>query len=294
MKFYLSVFFVLIISLQISSQEKVLKGIVKSSNDGVPLPGVSVVIKGKSQGVSTDFDGEYQIEAKANDVLVFSYIGYVTEYRTVGTSSTINVFLDEDFSALEEVIVVGYGYQNNAAVRTYKPSAAQIKRNKQKAYQNKLASQIQSNNVVNAFQGEISGVNVGHQVNNPKTTSQNKIRGLATVSSKNNPLVVIDGVISSYKNIEKLDPNNVKAIDVLKGASSAAIYRSRGRNGVILISTKKNTTSVDKEPLYIVDGAPIKKENNHIIENLAEGDIDNLTTNFFSRKGVKRYCEIFK
>jgi Ca-activated chloride channel family protein len=265
--------------MQISSQEKVLSGIVKSSSDGVPLPGVSIVIKGKSQGISTDFDGKYQIKAKEKDVLIFSYIGYVTQYKTVGASNIINVALDEDFSALDEVVVVGYGTQKRSyttgSVTMYKPSAAQIKRNKQKAYQNKLASQIQSNTVVNALQGKIAGVSVADNVGKPGASSQIRIRGLSTLSSKNEPLVVIDGVISSYKKIETLNPNNIKAIDVLKDASSSAIYGSRGRNGVILISTKNNSKSIDKEPLYIVDGAPIKKENNYIIENLAKTDIDN-------------------
>jgi Ca-activated chloride channel family protein len=264
--------------MQISSQEKLITGIVTSSDDGIPIAGVNVLLKGSKIGTTTNFDGKYKIKAKEKDVLVFSYLGYVTQMKMVGTSSTINVSMDTNKEALDEVVIVGYGSTRKSdltgSVSSYKPSASQIKRNKQKAYHNKLANQIQSNSVANALQGKVAGVNVTTNNGALGTSSQIRIRGVSSLSNNSQPLVLIDGVVSSYKKLEQLNPNKLKAIDILKDASSTAIYGSRGSNGVVLISTKDGYVSVDKEPLYIVDGVPIKKENNYIIQNLAETDVD--------------------
>ncbi|MEP1489954.1 MAG: von Willebrand factor type A domain-containing protein [Algibacter sp.] len=278
MKTFLSVFFAVMVSMQISSQEKLIKGTVISSDDRIPIHGVNVVIKGSKIGTTTSFDGKYEIKAKEKDVLVFSYLGFVTQKKTVGTSKVINVAMDADTSTLDEVVIVGYGTQRRSnlvgSVATYKPSASQIKRKKQKAYHNKLANQIQSNSVTNALQGQVAGLNVIANNGVPGTSSQIRIRGISTLSNNSQPLVVINGIISSPEKLEHINPNNIKAIDILKDASSTAIYGNRGSNGVILISTKKGNVGIDKEPLYIVDGVPIKKENNYIIKNLAETDVD--------------------
>ena len=125
--------------VQVQAQEKTIVGIV-SDESGIPLPGASIIIKGSNIGTQTNFDGLYKIKAKSSDVLVFSFLGYKTEERKVGTLNTISVNLKEDVSKLEEVVVVGYGYSTHS----YTPSAAQIKREKQKAYHNSLAKQIQS------------------------------------------------------------------------------------------------------------------------------------------------------
>ena len=194
--------------MQISSQEKLITGIVTSYDDGIPITGVNVIIKGSKIGTTTDFDGKYKIKAKEKDVLVFSYLGFVTQMKTIGTSSTINVSMDANKEALDEVVIVGYGSTRKSdltgSVSSYKPSASQIKRNKQKAYHNKLANQIQSNSVANALQGKVAGVNVTTNNGALGTSSQIRIRGVSSLSNNSQPLVIIDGVVSSYKKLEQL------------------------------------------------------------------------------------------
>ena len=281
MKTVLKFVFVLTMSLQIQAQEKLIIGKVTSASDNLPLPGVTVLVKGKTTGTTTNFDGLYQIKAKSTDILVFSYLGFVTKEIEVGKLNTISVALQEDVSCLDEVVVIGYGTTRKSyitgsvsTIRSQSVSRSQLKRQKQKAYHNKLAGQIQSNSVVNALQGKLAGVTVNNNSRVPNKSTQIRIRGISSQSGKGMPLVVIDGKIAPYNKLEQLNTNNIKAIDVLKDATSTAIYGNRGANGVIIINTKNNKVNNNEQSLYIVDGVPIKKENNYIIENLAETDID--------------------
>ena len=281
MKTVLKFVFVLTMSLQIQAQEKLIIGKVTSASDNLPLPGVTVLVKGKTTGTTTNFDGLYQIKAKSTDILVFSYLGFVTKEIEVGKLNTISVALQEDVSCLDEVVVIGYGTTRKSyitgsvsTIRSQSVSRSQLKRQKQKAYHNKLAGQIQSNSVVNALQGKLAGVTVNNNSRVPNKSTQIRIRGISSQSGKGMPLVVIDGKIAPYNKLEQLNANNIKAIDVLKDATSTAIYGNRGANGVIIINTKNNKVNNNEQSLYIVDGVPIKKENNYIIENLAESDID--------------------
>lgn len=278
MKTLFTFIFTLIISTQLIAQEHLVTGKVTSADDNLPLPGATIVVKGQTKGTTTDFDGNYQIKVKTNDVLVFSYVGYVTRQVLVKKQNTISAALEADHQALEEVVVMGYGSQTRSdytgAVSSYRPTASDIRRQKKKAYHNKLANQIQSNSTQRSLQGQVAGVNVVNSSGAPGVSSQILIRGISSISKNREPLVVINGVPTSYSKLSQMDPKNIKAIDVLKDAASTAIYGSRGSNGVILISTKSNTKNIEKAPLYIVDGKPIKKENNYIIESLAESDID--------------------
>ncbi len=278
MKTLFTFIFTLIISTQLIAQEHLVTGKVTSADDNLPLPGATIVVKGQTKGTTTDFDGNYQIKVKTNDVLVFSYVGYVTRQVLVKKQNTISVALEADHQALEEVVVMGYGSQTRSnytgAVSSYRPTASDIRRQKKKAYHNKLANQVQSNSTQRSLQGQVAGVNVVNSSGAPGVSSQILIRGISSISKNREPLVVINGVPTSYSKLSQMDPKNIKAIDVLKDAASIAIYGSRGSNGVILISTKSNTKNIEKAPLYIVDGKPIKKENNYIIESLAESDID--------------------
>ncbi|MEN3324179.1 von Willebrand factor type A domain-containing protein [Mariniflexile soesokkakense] len=274
MKALFKIIFVLTVSMQLQAQERLITGKVTDANDNSPIPGVTILIKGTSTGVATNFDGLYQIKARDTDVLVFSFIGYKTEEKQVGKLNTISVALQVDVSRLEEVVVVGYGTQR----RTYitgaatQVSASQINRNKKKAYHNKLANQIHYNTVTPALQGKLAGI----QVNNSSVNSHIVIRGTSNISSNNQPLVVVDGKIMPYNVLESVNPKQLNDITILKNSNATAIYGSRGSNGVIIISTKNNT-EVLKEPLYIVDGVPIKKEHNNIIESLQKSDIETKT-----------------
>ncbi|MFI1771354.1 YfbK domain-containing protein [Thalassobellus citreus] len=287
----------LTISMQIHGQERLVTGKI-SDESGLPLPGVSVLIKGSSTGVSTNFDGLYQIKAKDSDVLVFSFIGYVTEERTVGKLTTISFSLQADFQSLDEVVIVGYGSQRRSsitgsvsAVSSHSVSKSELKRQKQKAYHSQLANQIQSNNSVpKALQGSLAGVSV---VNTSGKESKIRIRGIASISNKKEPLVVVDGVVSSYKVLENIDSNNIKAIDVLKNSNASAIYGNRAPNGVILISTKNSKQNNKEKTLYIVDGMPIKKENNYVIESFKKDDIDK-QKQYNKTEAKKKFGEIAK
>ncbi len=207
-------------------QDGTISGLV-TDNGGQPMPGVSVVIQGTTTGVATDFDGNYSIEASPSDVLVFSYIGFTTKEVTVGNQSTINVTLDEDVSLLDEVVVVGYG-QKTRATLTGSVSTA------------KGADLVKSPqaNVSNSFAGRLSGVVALNRSGEPgEDGSTIRIRGISTTGD-NDPLVVIDGIANRLGGLERLNPNDIENVTVLKDAS-AAIYGAQAANGVILITTKR-------------------------------------------------------
>ncbi len=280
MKVLLKFIFVLTISIQIYGQERLVAGKV-SDESGVPLPGVSVLIKGTAKGVITDLDGLYQIRAKDSDILIFAYIGYITEERKVDKLSTISVVLQADVAQLDEVVVVGYGTTRRSyltgyvsTVSSHSVSKSELKRQKQKAYHNKLASQIQSTPIIQPLQGQASGVHINTNKGNPGSNSHIVIRGTSLISQDKEPLVVIDGKITSYNKLETISPNQIIDVSVLKKANATSIYGNRASNGVILISTKNSIQNISSKPLYIVDGVAIKKENNYIIESLNKADIE--------------------
>ncbi|GAA4237342.1 hypothetical protein GCM10022291_23920 [Postechiella marina] len=274
--------------MQMFSQEKLITGVITSSADGMPIAGASIIVKGQTKGAVTNFDGKYKIKVKEKDVLVFSFLGYTSKQVTVGAINVINVVLNEDLSALEEVVVIGYCTQNKSYS---KPSAAQIKRKTQRAYHSQLASKIKSESTVKTLQGKVAGLNVVKSKGISNANSKILIRGYNSLKGKNKPLYVVDGV--PYNSDPQLNVNNIKSIDILKDNASTAIYGNRGVNGVILISTKKGKSNLENEPLYIVDGAPIKKENNYIIKNLPESDVDSRNS-YNKGEAKKKFGKIAK
>ncbi|WP_461040587.1 SusC/RagA family TonB-linked outer membrane protein [Spirosoma harenae] len=193
---------------------------------GDPLVGVNIQIKGTTRGTASDARGTYRIDVpNANSVLVFSYIGYKRQEITVGNQSSINVSLESDAGSLEEVVVVGYGTQKRSsltgAVSTVTP---------------KEITALPVPNVASALQGRVPGVSV---VNNggPGSSPIVQIRGIGSISYGSGPLYVIDGVPTG--DLNSFNTNDIESLEVLKDASSAAIYGSRAANGVILITTKK-------------------------------------------------------
>ncbi|WP_242204527.1 VWA domain-containing protein [Aestuariivivens insulae] len=292
MKSLLNMLFVFAFLMQAQAQERLIVGKV-TDESGHPLPGANIMVKGSTIGTQTDFDGLYEIKAENTDVLVFSYVGYVTVERKVGKLNTISVALQADAAQLEEVVVVGYCTQKRREVvgAVTAVSASQLRRQKQKAYHNQLASQIQSTTTSKALQGNVAGLQVSDA--NVGTSSRILIRGAASISNKKKPLVVVDGVLSSFDDIEHLNPNEIKDVNVLKDSNAIAIYGSRASNGVILISTNNNKSQVDKEPLYIVDGVPVKKEHNHVVNSLPKKDIDS-KTEYDGAEAKKKFGRIAK
>lgn len=285
----------LLITTQLQAQIKSVTGTVTSADDGLPLPGVSIQIKGTTNGTETDFDGNYQIKkVTESDILVFNYIGYISKEVKIGTQNTIVVVLKQDNQTLDEVVITGYAttrkyYSTAASVSSVRSiSKAERKRQKQKAYHIKLANQIQSNSMVQALQGQTAGVAITNNAN-----ARISIRGMSAFSNTNTPMVVIDGVVTAYKKLAQLNPATIKAIDVLKDNSSVAIYGNKGKNGVILIATKNATLNTNKKPLYIVDGVPIKKENNYIVANLSKANISH-HKEYKKTKATKKFGAIAK
>jgi len=219
--------------------QNTVSGVV-SDADGMPLPGATVVVEGTSIGVTTDFDGNYAISASEGDVLVFSYVGYVSQSVEVGSSSTVNVSL-ESSTALEEVIVTGIGTQE---------------RQRSVASTVTIGEEVLENFTFispdQALNGRVAGLRMANISGTPGTASQIRIRGESSITGNNAPLFVVDGVpiqngsfggggTPSIGILSMINVNDIESITVLKDASSTSVYGNRGSNGVIVITTKKGS-----------------------------------------------------
>lgn len=191
---------------------------------GVTLPGASIVEKGTTNGTQSDFDGNYSIAVSANAILVISYVGFVSQEITVGNSSTINIVLQEDANQLDEVVITGYSAQST---RDITGSVSTIK--------SENIAATAPTGIEQALQGQASGVVVGSQ-GGPGGSAAVRIRGFGTING-NDPLYIIDGTPTGA-GLNDLNPNDIESIQILKDASSAAIYGNRAANGVIIITTK--------------------------------------------------------
>ena len=209
---------------QISAQTTITGTITDETNQ--PVPGVNVVIEGTTTGVTSDFDGNYSISAKASDVLAFSFVGYKTKKISVGTKTVINVQLEPDVAALDEVVVIGYGTAKKSDL------TGAVSQVTSKSFEAQPLTRVED-----ALQGRAAGVTVSKAGGGPGQAIKVRIRGVNSINGNNSPLVVIDGVIGG--DLSTLNPNDIASMDVLKDASATAIYGSRGSNGVILVSTKK-------------------------------------------------------
>ncbi|QXP63153.1 TonB-dependent receptor [Polaribacter sp. HaHaR_3_91] len=226
----LSTCFFLLASLFAFSQQKVTGTVTGGVSEGL-LPGVSIQEKGTTNGTSTDFDGNYSLTVSNGDAtLVFSYLGFAALEVKVDNRNNINVNLVEDASALDEIIVVGYG--------TSKKS--HLTGSISKIGGEDLAS-VQVARVDEALTGKLSGVLIQNQSGEPGSDPKIQIRTGSSLSSNSDPLIVVDGFPISG-NLATVNPNDIESMEVLKDAASAAIYGSLGANGVILITTKKGKT----------------------------------------------------
>ena len=196
-----------------------------SNADGTPLPGATVVVQGTSSGVTTDFDGNYSINASSGDVLSFSYVGYQTVQLTVGSSMTVNVTLSTD-SALEEVIVTAYGTQTKQSVVG---SVASIG--------SEILESSKATSVTQALQGSVPGVNIISSGGIPGSNPTIRIRGIGSINASASPLIVVDNAPYAG-NLNALSQDQIESISVLKDASATALYGAAAANGVIIITTK--------------------------------------------------------
>lgn len=229
-------FLLIVIPASLSfAQSRKVDGVITDSN-GATMPGVNVLVKGTTTGTASDVDGKYSLTIPDSEsVLVFSFIGYVTKEVAVGNSSLLNVTLEEDMAALSEVVVVGYGTQERAKVTG---AISSVDSEEIKA--------LPVSSLASSIQGRAAGVAVTN-TGSPGTDPLVRIRGIGTVGN-NDPLYVIDGMPAAGLN--QINPSDIESIEILKDASTAAIYGSRGANGVILVTTKKGKIG---KPLVSLD-----------------------------------------
>jgi len=234
---------IIIIFMNLISQvygQEIITGKVYAEEDEVSLPGVNVVIKGSNQGTVTDLNGNFTIEASSNDTLVFSYIGYITKEVPIGNRTALIIVLSQDASDLEEVVVVGYGTQRKSDVTGTVASLPQER-----------LEMVPNMDISQALQGAIPGVFINTSSAGATPGYDDiLIRGRNSIQASNEPLIVVDGVPYGGQ-LRDININDIKSIEVLKDASAAAIYGSRGANGVILITTKGG---IEAEPVISYDG----------------------------------------
>lgn len=208
--------------------EKVITGQVTSADSPEGLPGVNVSIEGAAQGTITDIDGYYSIEVPSDEsVLVFSYIGFISQKITVGNRNVIDVTMAADVQALNEVVVVGYGYVKKSDLTG---SVTQVDAEK--------IAEFPVYEVSQALKGRAAGVQVTQNSGRPGGRIEVRIRGNNSMIGSNEPLYVVDGYPITG-DISFLNPADIASIDILKDASATAIYGSRGANGVVIVTTKK-------------------------------------------------------
>jgi TonB-linked SusC/RagA family outer membrane protein len=220
------------------AQDVTVSGRVTSSDDGSPLPGVSVQVKGTTRGTTTDVDGRYRVNASANSRLVFSFIGYSSQEVVLGNKSSVNVVLQTDATNLGEVVVTGYGGTVNRREFTGASS--------------KVAGSTVANLPVGSFDKALAGRAAGVQVTSangvPGGAIQIRIRGVGSISAGSDPLYVVDGVqlntsnnssFTSSNPLAFLNPSDIESIEILKDAAAASIYGSQAANGVVLVTTKR-------------------------------------------------------
>lgn len=223
-KSLLTILFSLVIVLALQAQQRMVKGKVLDRASNTALPNVSILEKTSGKGVISDTDGNFSINVSEKAVLVFSFIGYETQEIAVGNQSIIEVVLTESNKMLEDVVVVGYGIQKKANLTG---SVSQFKTEEITRRQVSSSSQL--------LQGIAPGVTVAQASGKPGADGANiRIRGVGSIFSGSDPLIMVDGVVSSMDNV---DPNAIESITVLKDAASTSIYGTRGANGVILIKT---------------------------------------------------------
>jgi TonB-dependent SusC/RagA subfamily outer membrane receptor len=229
MKQFLPIILALILVVPVvNAQTLTVKGRVTGVSDADPLPGVSVVIKGTQRGTTTNAEGGFQIDVPDQaTVLVFSFVGYKSIEEIVGARTDFAVRLTPENKLLEEVVVVGYGTQSKRAV-----TGAVISINYDKFKDRSFS------NVTQSLAGTLPGVNISQSQGAPGASPVIKIRGVSSITAGTNPLIVVDGVPLENFNLNLINPQDIESVEVLKDASSAAIYGSRGSSGVILVTTK--------------------------------------------------------
>ncbi|QNL47950.1 TonB-dependent receptor [Olivibacter sp. SDN3] len=222
-------------------QDRNIRGTVRDQSQE-PLPSVSVKVKGTQRGTSTNEKGEFTLETRVGETLVFSSVGYKTQEVTVANTEVVNMQLETDAHALDELVIIGYGQVRKSDLTG---SLAQVKSTEINAFP--------TTNIIQALNGRASGVQVSQNTGAPGASASVRIRGTNSIQGNNEPLYVVDGFPMSGTNPTVLNNSDIESVEILKDASATAIYGSRGANGVILITTRRGkagVTNVDLEASY--------------------------------------------
>jgi TonB-linked SusC/RagA family outer membrane protein len=222
----------------VAVQQQRVTGTITDASSGEPLVGVNIVVEGTTTGTMTDINGKFTIEVpNRNSVLAISYIGYIAQRINVGGRAVIDVSMESDLKALEEVVVTGYGTVRKSDLTG---SVSSIK--------TEQILQLPTQRVDQAIQGRATGVFILNTDGSPGGNTMIRIRGSNSINGGNDPLIIVDGLQGA--NINQLNPNDIASMEILKDASATAIYGSRGANGVILITTK-----LGKQGKPVIDGS---------------------------------------
>lgn len=254
----LKIVFLLFFCTGTVAQTKIIQGTVTDADGGLPLPGVSIRIKGSQTGTMSGTDGRYVIEAGNGAVLEYTYIGYVTRSIPVGNESVINVTLSTDNRALSEVVVTAFGVSRSSRSTGY--ATTQLN--------GEEINRAAPVNIMSGLQGKVSGVDISSTSGSPGGSSKTIIRGFASIAGNNQPLFVVDGIPVNNSRpgdvapnnsigdlqetydfgnaINDINPNDIESISILKGAAASSLYGSRASSGVILITTKKGKAGAFK------------------------------------------------
>lgn len=245
-----------------------VSGTVTDKANAMPLPGVNVLVKGTSRGASTDFDGKFTLEVNQGETIVVSYVGYKTQEITFDGQSSLDIALEEDAAQLDEVVLIGYGST------TKKDATGSVDVVSSKDFNQ--GAIVSTDQLLN---GKAAGVRITNNGGSPDAAPNIRIRGGSSLNAQNNPLIVIDGVPIGNDNpagvsnpLTLVNPNDIESFSILKDASATAIYGSRASNGVIIITTKKGTSS----------GAQYNFSTDYSVSTLGDG-LDMMNGNEFTR-----------
>lgn len=233
MKKILFLFLCSMVTMGVFGQKIAVKGVITAAEDGQPLPGVSVVVKGTTNGTVTNIDGNYELEVSPDATLVFSFIGMKPQEISVENRTEIDVVLENESFDVDEVVVVGYGVQKKSLVTG---AIAKV--------DGEELMKTSDMRVTQALQGKTAGVVISNNSGQPGDNVSIRIRGIGT-NGDAEPLYIIDGLPMSGAGTDFLNSNDIESIEVLKDAASAAIYGARGANGVVLITTKSGSVNED-------------------------------------------------
>ena len=231
-KSYLNLILVFMFMCSFAYAQNTITGVV-TDDAGIPLPAVNVIIKGTSTGTSTDFDGNYSIEASATDILMFSYVGFETKEVTVGEQTTINIALNESAESLDEVVITAQGIKKSKKALGYAVS---------KIDSEEVEKRPEAD-LARTLQGKISGVEISNASGQTGSSSPIRIRGEISLNGDNSPLIIVNNVPFNGL-LRDIDPNDIKEMSILKGLNAAVLYGSAGRNGVIIIQTKSGNAEL--------------------------------------------------